>query len=813
MEIFKIKNLSDIELQKQLQKHNIWLTIEEARKICKILWRDPTLTEAIIWWNQWSEHASYKSTRKFLKCLPTTWHDVILWPCEDSWIIKLCDLPNWDSYWIVVSHESHNSPSQIVPYEWAATWVWWIMRDIVCMWSKAIWILDSLRFWSLDLEKSRIIAKWCVNWVWWYWNPLWVPNLWWDIYFDDCFRDYCLVNVFALWLIKESQVIHSFAPKQAWDESYDYILVWKPTDNSWFWWAAFSSKSIDELNEQENKWAVQEPNPFLERHLMASTYDLFKKLEESGNLWRVWYKDLWAWWVICASVELVADQWFWWEVSLDDVHKSIDNLDPQVIACSETQERFMWVCHPDLTQMILEHYNKKWSLPEVSKWAKASRIWKVVNWWQYKMYHKWELVCDAKAKDITEGLLYDREIAKPVINFQEPRILISNFEFWISNQIWEIIWNVDFKEIAEKMISSVNLASSQCVYEKYDKNVQGNTYIDRSESEASVISPLKWENIKDDLKNIWISVAQTWSWRYWLISPYDQATNSVAKACLLVASTWATPICITDCLNYWNPEIPEKMWEFSQGISWIKNACVGIWIELNWEQLPIISWNVSLYKDVPPSTIIGIVWKIEKYKNSIWKKLKSNNSVLILVWKRLNELWWSEFYRNISEDNCSWISKIDNICDKNWRLLWKNVPKTNFKLVAKIINATTKLISEWKILSCNVISIWWLYASIISMIMPNQKDKTYNIWIDINYKLSWLSELEFLFSESLWLIIEVKQKDQKDVLKLLWKDAIVIWNTNRQKFMKFTNNFCEDWSFSNEQIYNIWSNWLRKYWH
>ncbi len=807
MEIFKIFDLSDNQLEIALKKHNIWLKISEARKISKILWRDPTMTEAIIWGNQWSEHASYKSTRNYLKTLPTSGPDVILWPTEDSWVIKLCDLPNWDSYWIVVSHESHNSPSQIVPYEWAATWVWWIMRDIVCMWSKAIWVLDCLRFWSLDVEKSKIIAKWCVDWIWWYGNPIWVPNLWWDIYFDKQFEDYCLVNVFAVWLIKESQIIHSFAPKEAWNLWYDYILVWKPTDNSWFGWAAFSSKNINELNYEENKWAVQEPNPFLERHLMASTYDLFKKLENDWNLWRVGYKDLWAWWVICASVELVDGQWFWWEVYLDDIHKSIDNMKPEVIACSETQERFMWVCHPELTEMILSHYNDKWALWEVSKWAKASKIWKVVKWGQYKMYYKWELVCDAKAKNITEWILYDREVTQALREFCEPNISIKDTKIIISDN-WSDVFSMEIKEIAKNIISSANLASSECVFEKYDKSVQANTFLERWETQASVISPLKWINLKWNLNQIWISLAQTWSWRYWLISAYYQASHSVSKACMLVASVWASPICITDCLNYANPEIPEQMWEFSQWIKWIKDACLTIGNELNGSNLPIISWNVSLYKNVPPSSIIWCVGKMDNYKNAISKKIKWSDNILIMIWKRLNELWWSEFYKNITLDKAS----NSNICDNNWLILWKNVVKSNFKFVADVINAMDKLISEKKILSSNVISTWWLYSCIIDMIMPNQKDTSFDLWIEINCDIDVNTELQFLFSESLWILIEIKPEDKDIVLEMFWKYAQIIWKTTSNKKLEFSWNINNDWWFSNNEIYKLWYNWLRKYW-
>lgn len=793
MKILNFSKMNDKELKLCLQEYKIWLTNEEARKITKILDRDPTLVEAVIWWIQGSEHASYKSTRNFLKQLPTSGPNVILWPSEDSWIIKLCDLPNWDKYWIVLSHESHNSPSQIVPYEGAATWVWGIMRDIICMGSKAIWVLDSMRFWELSNEKSKLIAKGCIKWVAGYWNPIWVPNLWWDIYFDENFKDYCLVNVFATWLIKESQLIHSFAPDEAWKEKYDFIIIWKPTDESGFWWSSFSSKLIDEEKEDENKWAVQEPNPFLERHIMAASYDLFKELEEKWELKKVWFKDMWAGWILCATVELVSPKNFWAEIDIEKIHTAYDWINPEVIACSETQERFAWICHPSLTQKILDHYNKKWALWEVSKWAWASHVWYATEDPFFKLKYKWELVCNAKSVDITEWLLYDRKYKIRDEKFEEPDFTENE-----KKEIWK-----NLKENFLNLISSPNCASTSSVYENYDKSVQWNTRIERGESKASVIQPLtdeKW--ISDEIKNIWVAYSQTWNWRYWLISSYEQSANAIASAMLQVACVWAVPQTITDCLNYWNPENELEMWDFAEWIRWIKDACH--WIKLKWENCatPIISWNVSMYKNVPTSAIIGCMWIISDVSKAITKKLKWENSSLILIWKRKNELWWSEFYRNLKSQNWS--------KDKNKRLIWANIPKTNFEEIEKIIYTITDLAEKEKIISSNEIEIWWLAKAITEMLMPNQKDWEYKIWAEINF---WNSNLEIyqeLFSETLWIIIEVKKENEKEILEAFWDISMKIWETNNSWKLNILNSWKWEFEVSNQEIFDKWNNGLRE---
>jgi phosphoribosylformylglycinamidine synthase len=187
------------------------------------------------------------------------------------------------------------------------------------------------------------------------------------------------VNAVALGIVREDEVIHSFVPKEAGKEGYDIILVGKPTDRSGFGGASFASASMEHSKREQNTGAVQEPNPFLERHLLASTYALFDWLVASGNLHRVSFKDLGAGGVVCASVEQVADAGFGAVVDLDAVHVSVKNLPPEVIGCAETQERFCWICHPSLTAHILEHYNTAWDLPSVAEHARASCIGKVTT--------------------------------------------------------------------------------------------------------------------------------------------------------------------------------------------------------------------------------------------------------------------------------------------------------------------------------------------------------------------------------------------------------------------------------------------------
>src|SRR3990167_1639097 len=244
-----------------LKKYRIGLTVEEARKIATLLGRDPTLVEAVIWGIQGSEHCSYKSSRRFLKAFHTEGDHVILGPKEDSGIVAITDGPKGKRWGIVVSHESHNHPSQIVPYEGAATGVGGNVRDVLCMGARVIGVMDALRFGDLQSEETKTIAKEVARGVAGYGNPLGIPNLGGDTEFDEAYNAGCLVNVVCHGLVREDEVIHSFVPAEAGEAGYDIILIGKPTDRSGFGGASFASVVLNEEEKEKNTGAVQEPNP------------------------------------------------------------------------------------------------------------------------------------------------------------------------------------------------------------------------------------------------------------------------------------------------------------------------------------------------------------------------------------------------------------------------------------------------------------------------------------------------------------------------------------------------------------------------
>lgn len=734
-DVLEFSKMNDAELLDVLRQNKIGLTVEEARKIEEILGRPPTITEAVVWGIQGSEHCSYKSSRRFLKNFPTDGPNVILGPKEDAGIVEICR-DGEDRWGLVMSHESHNHPSQVVPYEGAATGIGGNVRDVACMGAKVIGVLDPLRFGEPENNECRIIANEVVRGIAGYGNPIGVPNLGGDINFGESFNDNCLVNVLTLGLVKESEVIHSFVPVEAAELGYDIIIVGKPTDNSGMGGAAFASLELDEEDKEANKGAVQEPNPFLKRHLLASSYDLFKRLKEMSKLDKVGFKDMGAGGNVCSTVEQVADRGFGAEIDLEKIHVAMDGLHPSVIAASETQERFAWTCHPELTQMILDHYNKKWELGKVAHNARASLVGKVTPGGQYIIHYKGEKVINARAKDITEGLQYKRPTKpKDYSHLSEPEIDDST---------------LDMNKLFVQLLGAKNICSRKPVYKKYDKNVQGNTIIEAGEADAGVIAPLlDMEGVGKDAQKVGVAVTTDGISRYSKISPYWQAANATVESMRNVACVGASPAAMTDCLNYNNPEDPQMLWELEQGVQGIADACRGIELkDYPGHATPIISGNVSLYNSVDATAIIGCAGVIKDFNKAITPQLKAAGNVLVMLGERRNELGASEFYHLLGH-------------------LGKNVPTVDFNVAQNEIYAVIDGIDQGLVLAAHDISEGGLLTAVAEMTMPHQRYGGGKLGVQLD--LSDCGDLKFYqkaFGETGGFVLELEAEKLDSFIKI-----------------------------------------------
>ncbi len=764
--------MSDDEVKSCLKKHLIGLTVEEARKVEAMLGRAPTLTEATIWGIQGSEHCSYKSSRRFLKNFPTTGKHVILGPKEDSGIVAITDGPNGKRWGLVVSHESHNHPSQIVPYEGAATGVGGCVRDVLCMGARVIGSLDSLRLGDLKTDESRAIATEVIRGVAGYGNALGIPNLGGDTVFDAAYNRNCLVNVVSVGILREDEIIHSYVPKEAGKVGYDIIIVGKPTDRSGFGGASFASIAMEEKDKEKNAGAVQEPNPFLERHLLASTYALFDWLAREKKLGVVSFKDLGAGGNVCASVEQVAPLGMGADVNLDKIHTALEGLPPEVIACAETQERFCWICHPDLTEKILRHYNVTWDLPSVQAGAKASVVGTVNESGIYTLTHQGEIVCSARSEDITSGLQYVRPTRNPELQFLEPSIVCDKDIVTVANQSFRL------GDVFTALLSHPSHASKSRVFRHYDKNILGNSILEAGEADASVIMPLsdlqsyEIDGVHPDWvaalpasdRFIGVALASGGNGRYGRISPYLQGVNAVAENVRNVAAVGAIPRAITDCLNYGNPEIPEQLWALEQGVVGITDASRGLAIED--DSIPVISGNVSLYNatqegPIDPTAVVCIVGVLPDANKARSMQLQSSDSLLFLLGDRKDECGGSAYYQILEEITGS----------KHNALLGKNVPSPDFAETKTHIALLHRAISSGLLRSCHDISDGGLVLTLYEMTRSSRRLRgSVGIIADLSELASELRSDTLLFSETGGFVLEVSEGNL-EMLQSLAKEA------------------------------------------
>ena len=729
-ETIDFTGLDDNQIKGKLYELNIPLTPEEGKKIQhEMLERPPSLAELVLFSIQGSEHCSYKSSRTHLKQFVTDGPDVVLGAKEDAGVIAIAKDNNGNRWCVVMSHESHNHPSQIVPYEGAATGVGGNVRDVMCMGAEVIACTDSFRFGNINNSKTKWIHDGVVAGVAGYGNPLGIPNIGGDLYYHSGYSENCLVTLVTLGVVREDHIIHSYAPENA--GGYDLILIGKPTDNSGFGGASFASLELEEEKKEQNKGAVQEPNAFLERHLLKSTYALFKYLQDNNLCESVGFKDLGAGGVACASVELAETSGYGSEVWLDKVHTGMENLHPSVYLCSETQERFMWVSPPDLTNKIVGHYNNTFDLPGVSSGAMASVVGKVRDNKQYTVHNNGEKIIDVVAEEVTKGFLYDRHYEDPNIQYAEP----DPFE------------HVDYNQILNKMLSHENIASRSVVYESYDKQVQGRTITEAGKSDSGVIAPFNSDNYPKEIRKVGIALSTDHNPRYCTISPYWGGVNAVLEAMRNVASVGATPHAVSDCLCIGNPEKPHQMWEFVEAVRGVSDACKRVALKEHQEHpVPIIAGNVSFYNEsksgsIPPSPIVSCLGRISDLDKTITMSFKSADSNILMIGERKDELGGSLFYDIHNE-------------------LGANVPTPDLDEAKNQIYAITDCIDQNLFYPCHDISDGGIAVALSEMTFEN------NIGCSVHIQGN-LSLGKLLFTETGGFVVEVKNTNIQKVERIL----------------------------------------------
>jgi len=556
---------------------------DEIARIRATLGREPSTVELHAFDAQWSEHCSYKSSRRFLKRLPTEGADVVVGVGQDAGIIHL-GTHEGERYGIVIAHESHNHPSQVVPFEGAATGVGGIVRDVLCMGAEVIGLADALRFGDTS-DPHRLqaaIAEGVVEGVAAYGNAIGVPNIAGDRYDDPGFDDNCLVNVVAMGIVKESEIIHSRAPRGS--AGWDIVLVGKATDPSGFGGASFSSVALDADDAEANKGAVQVPDPFLKNVLMRASYRVFAYLREHGIT--AGFKDLGAGGIMGCSAEICSAGGYGAIIDLDDVNVAVEGMPPEVIAVGETQERLIWVLPPHVTADVLRIYNEEFTLPQIARHACAVVIGCVSNDKRYVLRHGSEIVMDVDI-DFLTGTIHDE---LPYALRDALRAPQGDTDALRAPQ-----GDTDALRAPQRR------ASRSAHWQRYDTSVRGCTVLPRDAAEAGVLAPIAGSRL-----GVALAVAGDPS----IADAYQAGRHAVEEAARKVRSVGARPIALTDCLNFGDPTNPQHLGQLVEAIDGLADAAREL-------GLPFVSGNVSLYnasasgEAIPPSPIVACVGVID----------------------------------------------------------------------------------------------------------------------------------------------------------------------------------------------------------
>jgi phosphoribosylformylglycinamidine synthase subunit PurL len=751
---------SDKELSEVSKKMGLALALPEMKNIQKYFKekkRLPTDIELQALGQAWSEHCCYKSSKVPLKQHVFGIAEDKIVAREDAGVMEFDK-----NHYYCAALESHNHPSAVEPYGGAATGVGGIVRDIVCMGSQPIAYIDPLFFGPLDLEQKdvpkgtkhpRFLFKGVVEGIRDYGNRIGVPTLSGQVYFHKGFTGNCLVNVGCIGIMKKEELIHSRAKAPG----NIYIYVGGKTGRDGIHGVTFASAELTDDSEESSRSAVQVGDPITKEPVIHVTLECNRKGLLEG------LKDFGGGGLSCVSGELAYDAGFGAEIVLDNIPLKEEGLAPWEIWISESQERMMFLVAPEKVNEVL-HICKQWDVT-------AAVVGQVIPEKITRVIYKGIKILEMDMDFYTGGPVYDT-CQRPFV-IPKKKIDIDP-EFNMPN----------LNDVLKKLLASFNIASKEWVIRQYDHEVQGNTVIKplqgkinfEGPGDATVIKP-----IEDSFRGL--AVTANVNPRFMERDPYWGACSAIDETCRNLVSVGAIPDSFCDCLNFGNPEKPEKMGEFYE-------ACRGLGDTARKLNLPFMSGNVSFYNEsvktsVPPTPEILGVGIVKDIRKCITSDFKSEDNLIYLVGKKTEkELGGSEYYSTMKVDGGI-------------------VPKTNIDLLKNCMKAMLAVIDKKQIISCHDISEGGLGICISEMCIGGNLGAEIDI-TDISKALR--SDYK-LFSESntRW-VVEVKKEKQKDFEKTLKenktpfveigktkKDKITIKDNGKTIIQQKTNDLAEIW--------------------
>ena len=639
------------------QAMEMGLTEEEFKLICQKIGKTPNLTEAGICSAMFSEHCSYKSSKKWLKTLPTSGDHVIQGPGENAGIIDI-----GDDQAIVFKIESHNHPSFIDPYQGAATGVGGILRDVFTMGARPIALMNVLRFGDINHSLTNHLLRGVVEGIGGYGNCIGIPTVGGETNFNKSYNSNILVNAMAIGLVNKNKIFYSAAS----GVGNPVIYVGAKTGRDGIHGATMASAEFSD-DTYSQKPTVQVGDPFTGKLLLEACLELMKT-ELILSI-----QDMGAAGLTSSSVEMASKGNVGIEIDLDEIPLREKNMSSYEIMLSESQERMLMILKKGAEEDAKKIF-KKWDLD-------FAVIGKIISPKKIILKKENTIVCNLPLDFlVNESPELDREY-----EIKTSKVNLSNSKIFTKKSIKTIIY---------KIIGNENFASKKWIYEQYDSSVMGDTISIGNKSDASIVKIHNSE--KGEFKGKAVAISTDCNSKYILNDPIEGGKITVAEAARNLIVSGAKPLAVTNNLNFGNPEKKEVMGQIVGSIKGIKEACEEL-------HTPVVSGNVSLYnetngKSILPTPVIGMVGVIDDIEKIIFMNAK-NNETLFIVGQDENKFdgfLQSSLYQEIFCDDI--LGQVPPINLKKEKHLYDFIMKLNDN---KIINSAHD-ISDGGLLPCMI---------------------------------------------------------------------------------------------------------------
>ncbi len=668
-ELYEINILkaNDEELTKISRELGLALNLEEMKKIKNYferIGRNPYDIELQSIAQAWSEHCCYKSSKCYLReYLFNIDADYVISAIkEDAGVVSFDE-----EYAYVVAMESHNHPSAIEPYGGAATGVGGILRDVLCMGAQPVALVDPLFFGDLDTEYEKLpkgtkhplyLLSGVVSGIRDYGNRVGIPTVAGMVFFDESYLTNCLVNVGCIGIVKKDKIIHS----KAGNVGDLFILAGGLTGRDGIHGVTFASAELNEESEEESRSAVQLGNPIIKEPLIHACLEIVEKNLLTGM------KDLGGGGLSCVIGEMALSAGFGAEVWLDKVPLKEKGMAPWEIWISESQERMMLTVNPKHVDEVLYIFNK-WDIPAVV-------VGRVTSDKKLRVYYKGYKIYDLDIDFVVKAVEYCREYKVKDIVEKDETTPIHYFE-----------------NLILKMLEHPNVASREWIIRQYDHQVRASTVLtplqgmanEETHGDAAVIRPT----------NSWKGLALTTDVNPWMckINPFWGTASSFDEMIRNLVSVNSKPHSFADCLNFGNPEKPDRMGEFVECVKALGWMAKGF-------KLPCVSGNVSFYNETPYSAVaptptlmgIGIVEDVRELVTSHFK----GKGDIVLVGETKKEFGGSLYCRITKQESTI-------------------VPKTSPEKLKKYAETMLSAFKQFRIYACHDLSEGGLAVTLSEM--------------------------------------------------------------------------------------------------